>query len=280
VGHVLANYVGCGMLDRGRARASCTQVFGSILRVGVKIGRKMTTILAIKTKLRQLNPAKLARITEGALNSLKARGYDVPFRLVKPRNGKAPLSLPWFVRLELGVVVGSDVVLCRTESTGILDVAEVSVLDQRDVDGRPILGDVVSQIKVRREGRSIVITITKEAQVVLGNVLWRYLDFGLTDCPGKVTLKIFETETSACRLTSTLPECLRRWPEPVLDAAAAWRIGFEPFVKAMADAIIPPRYARRDPWNLARVAAVNQVMIETAESQAELRRRKQWSLRI
>lgn len=216
-------------------------------------------------------------MTEGWMKRIQALGYDVPFRFVKPRNRKAPLKLPWFVRLELRVVVKSDVVLCRTAYPRVLDVADVSVLDQTDVDGRPILGDVVSEVPVRREGRSIVITIKKEAQAVLGNVVWRYLEFGLTDHPGKVTLKIFETPASACRLTTTLPECLRRWPVPVLDAAAAWRIAFEPFMQAIEDTMIPPPYAKRDPRNLGRAAAVNEIMIETAELQAELRRRKQWS---
>lgn len=239
----------------------------------------MTTKTQIKPKLktwiRPLNPAKLARITDDALNSLRARGCDVPLRLVKPRNRKAQLPVPWFVRDELRVVVGSYVVLCRKATPGVLDVAEVTVLDERDVDGKPILGEEVVRCKVRRDGDSLVITIKKEAQAVLGNVVWRFLDFGLTDYPGKVTLKIFETEASACRLTSTLPECLRRWPVQVLDAAAAWRIGFEPFMQAMADTMIQPPYARRDPRNLIRVAAVNEIMIETADLQAELRRSEQ-----
>lgn len=240
----------------------------------------MTTALSIKPELRKLNPAKLARITEGALNSLRARGYDVPLRRVWLRNGKEQLTVPWFVKDEVHVVVGSYVVLCRPDVPGVLDMAEVSVLDQRDVDGRPILGDVVSEIKVRRDGDSLVITIKKEAQAVLGNVVWRFLEFGLTDYPGKVTLKIFETQTSACRLTSTLPECLRRWPESVLDAAAAWRVGFEPFLQAMAVARIPKRCGQGDPRNMIRVPAVNQVMMETADLQNELRRREQWSSRI
>ncbi len=209
------------------------------------------------------------------MQRIQALGYDVPFRLVVPRNRKAPLPLPWFVRLEMGVVVGSDIVLCRTAAPGMFDMADVSVLDEKDWYGRPILGEVVSEIKVRREGRSIVITIPKAAQVVLGNVVWRFLDFGLTDYPGKVTIKIFETQASACRLTSELPECLRRWPVPVLDAAAAWRIAFEPFLEALENTMIPPPYARRDPRNLNRAAAVNEIMIETADLQAELRRSEQ-----
>lgn len=265
-------------LPKGGARAYRTQVFSQISRIRVKICAEMNKILRIKPKIRPLNPAKLDRITEGALKSLKARGYDVPLRRVWLRNGKEQLTVPWFVKDEMRVVVGSDVVLCRPDVPGVLDMAEVSMIDQRDVDGKPILGEVVVRCKVRRDGGSIVISIKKEAQVVLGNVVLRFLDFGLTDFPGKVTLKIFETEASACRLTTKLPECLRRWPVPVLDAAAAWRAGFEPFLEALEDTMIPPPYARRDPRNINRVVTVNEIMIETAEKQAELRRSEQWSI--
>ncbi|MBA7664246.1 hypothetical protein ES703_72303 [subsurface metagenome] len=195
---------------------------------------KVKTQQEVKKWIRPYNPRRLARMKPGQIKGIRALGYDEPIRKVKLHNRKAEWTVPLQVRRELRVVKGSDVVLCQKPVPGILDMADVSVLDQRDVDGRPILGPVVSMIKVREDTGSLVITITKGAKVVLGNVLWRYLDFGLTDYPGKVTLKIFETEASACRLTSTLPECLRRWPEPVLDAATAWRIGFEPFSEAMA----------------------------------------------
>ncbi len=234
----------------------------------------------VKQWVRPYSQIKLARIAEGALKSLRTRGYDVPLRRVILRNKKAQLPVPWFVRNELDVVRGSDVVWCRKADSRILDMAEVGVLDERDVDGRPILGEVVATSKIRKDGWSLVITIPKGAQVVLGNVVWRFLDFDLTDYPGKVTLKIFETEASACRLTSTLPECLRRWPVPVLDIAEAWRIGFEPFREAMADAILPPPYARRDPRNFDRLVANYQIMIETADMQAELRRSAKWSMKI
>jgi len=240
---------------------------------------KHETKEVIKTWNRPLNPAKLARMTEGSIRGIQALGYDVPFRLVKPRTRKAPLSLPWFVRLELRVVVDSYVVLCRNATAGVLDVAEVSVLDERDVDGKPVLGEVVSTSKVRQAGGSIVITIKKEAKAVLGNVVWRYLDFGITDCPGKVTLKIFETQAPACKLTSASTKCLRRWPVSVLDAAAAWRVVFEPFLEELENTMIQPTYPRGDPRNMQRVSDVNEIMMETKDLQAELRRREQWSSR-
>ena len=236
--------------------------------------------LIIRQQNRPYNHRRLARITEGALKSLQARGYDVPLRRVWLRNGKEQLTLPWFVKDEMRVVKDSLVVLCRNAAPKILDMAEVGMLDERDVDGQPILGEVVVRCKVRRDGGSIVISIKKQAQVVLANVLWRFLVFNMTNYPGKVTLKIFETQTSACRLTSTLPECLRRWPEPVLDAAAAWRVGFEPFMQAMEVVRIPSRYPERGLLNMPRVAAVNQIMIETADMQAELRRSEKWNLQF
>lgn len=266
------------MLDRGGTRAYRTQVFGSKMRVTVNMDKVVMANLITIPRVRLWNPAKLDRITEGVLKSLRARGYDVPLRRVWPRNGKAQLTVPWFVRDEMCVIENSEVVLCRNADPKILDMAEVGMLDERDVDGKPILDEVVIQCKVRRDGGSLVISIKKEAQVVLGNVLWRYLNFGLTNFPGKVTLKIFETETSASRLTSTLPECLRRWPVQVLDAAEAWRIGFEPYLEALEFARIPPRYPERGLLNMPRFYAVNQVMIETADLQAELRRSEQCSI--
>lgn len=241
---------------------------------------KVKTQATTKTWIRPYRAVKMARIDDGALKSLRTRGYDVPLRRAKLRNKKAQLSLPWFVRLELDVVVGSDVVLCRNVAPKILDMAEVSVIGHRDVDGQPILGDVVASCKVRRDGYSIVITIKKEAQVVLGNVVWRFLNFGLTDFPGKVTLKIFETEAQDRERASASAQCLRRWPVKVLNAADAWRIGFEPFREAMENTWLTPKYARRDPRNFDRLVANYQVMIETADMQAELRRREEWSSRI
>jgi hypothetical protein len=233
---------------------------------------KVKTQQKVKTWIRPYSQVKLDRMTEGWMKRLRELGYDVPFRFVKPRNRKAPLKMPWFLRLEMRVVVGSDVVLCQNPVPGMLDMADVSMLDERDWYGRPILGPVVSMSKVRQAGRSVVISIKKPAQAVLGNVLWRYLDFGLTNYPGKVTLKIFETEAPACSLATKLPECLRRWPVPVLDAAAAWRIAFEPFREARANTWLPPKYAKRDPRNLDRAAAFNEIMMATADMQAELRK--------
>jgi hypothetical protein len=234
--------------------------------------------LSIRPQIRPLNPEKLARITEGAIRGICKLGYGLQMQKVKLRNGKAQLSLPSFMRRELRVVVGSDVVLCRTEEPGKLDMADVSVLDERDVDGKPILGEVVARIKVRRDGRSIVISIKKEAQAELGDVVGKFIMCSLTICPGVVTVKVFETRGVSAGNEETLTEGLWRWPVRVEDAAAAWCIGFEPFREAMAAAILPPPYARRDPRNLARSTAVNQIMIETAEMQAELRRSEQWSI--
>ena len=259
------------MLDRVGGRGTCTQVFGSISRICYKMEVKTMQNLLIRERVKPLNPVKLARMTEGWMKRIRALGYDMPFRMVKPRNGKAPLPMPWFVRSEMNVVVGSDVVLCRTDVPEVLDIAEVTMLNERDVDGKPILGEVVSMSKVRHEGRSIVISIKKEAQAVLGDVVWRFVDFGLTDFPGKVTLKIFETEAPKCRRTTALPECMRRWPVPVVDAADAWRIAFEPFMEELNNTMIQPRYATRDPRNLQRVSDVQKIMMETKDLQEELR---------
>ncbi len=179
------------------------------------------------------------------------------------------------VRGELRVVVGDVIVWCWIDAPGMLAIAEEGAIDERDVDGKPILGPVVSRCKVREDTGSHKITVPKGAQIVLGNVIERFLDFGLTDYPGIVTVKVFETETSACRLTSASTKVLRRWPVLVLDAAAAWRAGFEPFREAMVNTWLPPKYAKRDPRNFDRFVANYELMIETAELQEELRRAEQ-----
>ena len=53
-------------------------------------------------------------------------------------------------------------------------------------------------------------------------------------------------------------------------AAAAqqdWAAGFEPYANALRSTQLPPRKARRDPSNLARVGAVVQAMIRASEGQ-------------
>jgi len=57
-----------------------------------------------------------------------------------------------------------------------------------------------------------------------------------------------------------------RYPSGVAAGAADYAQGFAPFHSALAAATLPPRKARRDPSNLARVNAVVQVMIKTAEA--------------
>ncbi|GAI84292.1 unnamed protein product, partial [marine sediment metagenome] len=139
---------------------------------------------------------------------------------------------------------------CLTVATGILAIAAEGALDERDVDGLPILGEVVARLKVRREGWSTVITIPKKAQAVLGDVNERFLQYDRTNYPGKVTLKIFETPGDSEETIETLSKCLQRWPPLVADCTQAWLKAFEPFIKDMAEIELPPRYPRRDPRNL------------------------------
>jgi hypothetical protein len=58
-----------------------------------------------------------------------------------------------------------------------------------------------------------------------------------------------------------------RYPAGVAASTGDYAAGFEPFRSALASTTLPPRRARRDPQNLARVNAVVQAMIRTAESQ-------------
>jgi len=62
----------------------------------------------------------------------------------------------------------------------------------------------------------------------------------------------------------TLAKGVTRWGEGVQLGAADFETGFAPFQQAIAALNLPPRFARRDPRNLARVTAVVQAMIATA----------------
>ena len=231
----------------------------------------MTKTLHIKPKLKPLDPERLARITTGAIKSLYKRGYDLPVRLVRRHNRKDEATLPSNVARELSVVAGSEAVLCRTAAPGMLDMADVSVLDEKDWDGLPILGEVVEWIKIRWDMDGFVITITKGAKAVMGEVVGRFVEYGLTDYPGKVTVKVVERSQVLEEMAKMLTDGLWSWPPLVENCTGAWLDGFEPFAEAMANTILPTRCPCRDPRNLARVAAVNEVMMETADLQAELR---------
>lgn len=236
---------------------------------------KVETKEKIKTWIRPYDPRRLARMNLGQIKGIRAKGYDVQIRKVKHKKRREDVTLAPQVRRELRVVGGDVIVWCWIDAPGMLAIAEEGALDERDVDGRPILGEVIARSKVREDTGSHKITVPKGAQIVLGNVIERFLDPGLTNYPGIVTVKVFETEVSACRLTSASTKVLRRWPVQVEDSTAAWLAGFEPIREAMANTWLPPRYARRDPRNFNRFIANYQMMIETAELQAELRRAEQ-----
>ncbi len=56
-----------------------------------------------------------------------------------------------------------------------------------------------------------------------------------------------------------------RWAEGVSLAADDFRKGFAPIRAAIAGATLPPRFAKQDPRNLARVAAMNAVVIAASK---------------
>jgi len=60
---------------------------------------------------------------------------------------------------------------------------------------------------------------------------------------------------------------VQRWGPGVQLAEATYGAAFAPFVEAIRRVTLPPRFARRDPRNLLRVAAIVNAMIETASRQ-------------
>lgn len=53
----------------------------------------------------------------------------------------------------------------------------------------------------------------------------------------------------------------QRWGPGVAEAKGDYQAGFAPYRNAIASVVLPPRYARRDPRNLARVKAIVDAMI-------------------
>lgn len=64
----------------------------------------------------------------------------------------------------------------------------------------------------------------------------------------------------------TLTRGVANWGPGVADAEGDYSAGFAPYREAIAAVKLPPRYARRDPRNLARVKAINDALIQKYES--------------
>jgi len=241
---------------------------------------KVKTREKVKTWVRPYNPRRLARITTGAIRGLCKRGYGLPVRPVRVDSRKTEVTLPPGVAVELRVKAGDFVIRWRTEVEDVLAIADVSAFDERDVDGRQIIGEIVSVSKVRPDTDGLEITITKEAKAVYGEVIGKFVVYSLTVYPGVMTEKIVECSRVAEEVAKMMKEGLWHWPVLIEDSSAAWRAGFEPFMEALDNTMIQPRYAQRDPRNINRVAVVKAIMIKTTELQAELRRAEQWSSMI
>jgi len=56
------------------------------------------------------------------------------------------------------------------------------------------------------------------------------------------------------------------WGPGVAEAKGDYAAGFAPYQAAIAACVLPPRYARRDPRNLARVKAIVDALIAKKES--------------
>lgn len=60
-------------------------------------------------------------------------------------------------------------------------------------------------------------------------------------------------------------EGVARWGPGVAGAEGDYSAGFAPYRDAIASVVLPPRYARRDPRNMARVTAVVNALIARKE---------------
>ncbi len=64
----------------------------------------------------------------------------------------------------------------------------------------------------------------------------------------------------------TLTKGVQMWPIAVAAAEGDFRVGYAPFREAIATGTLPPRYPKRDPRNLDRVAAIDRIMMQTADA--------------
>ena len=178
-----------------------TQIYGSILWLAVKMGKKLKTPSLTKTRLKPLDDYRLERITPGAIRGIRKLGYDLPVRKVREHNRKTEVTLPSYVRRELRVVKGNFVVFSSTGWPGLITIAEVRAVYERDVDGMPILGRQLAISKVRKSSGSYEITIPKDAQEKLGDTLGENVRFGLTHYPGVVTIAVIKRpgDPAGCR---------------------------------------------------------------------------------
>lgn len=58
----------------------------------------------------------------------------------------------------------------------------------------------------------------------------------------------------------------RNWGPGVAEAKGDYAAGFAPYQAAIAACVLPPRYARRDPRNMARVVAIVKALVDKKES--------------
>jgi len=59
---------------------------------------------------------------------------------------------------------------------------------------------------------------------------------------------------------------VRNWGPGVAEAKGDYAAGFAPYQAAISACVLPPRYARRDPRNLARVKAIVDALVAKKES--------------
>jgi len=168
------------------------QIFDTISRICCKIAVMKSTNLQSRPRVKPLDLVKLARIAQGAMCGMKKLGYGRPARMVREHNRKKEVTLPAYVARELKVDAGSFVVWCCTDVPGLLDIAEVAAVYERDIDGSPILGRQIAISKVRKSTKSFEITIPKEVQTELGDVTGEQIAFVFTNYPGTVSVSVIK----------------------------------------------------------------------------------------
>lgn len=178
------------MLEGVGGAGVATQLFELVLRLSVNMGKELRTDSIKTTRIKPIQEYRLDRLAHGAMCGLRRLGYGLPVRKVREHNRKEEVTLPAYAARELRVVAGNFIVWCCTDVPGVLEIAEVAAVYERDVDGLPILGRLVTISKVRKSSKSYEVTIPKEAQAELGDVNGEQMTFNLTNYPGVVAVSV------------------------------------------------------------------------------------------
>ncbi len=99
-----------------------------------------------------------------------------------------------------------------------------------------------------------------KAGAIMANQAWKD---GVTEAVNKNRFETGVNKAGTAKWQEqTLAKGVQRWGPGVALAQGAYEAAFAPYREAIARVTLPPRFARRDPRNLLRVAAVVDALVK------------------